>query len=107
MDQLAALLRFLWTTAMVGRKSKLNGNEVSLSWRAMPSLVLRLPPPKSVREGLGVRLCHASATPHGRTMRRGAPVFATKGRVRLQLNAVVVGVIPAHFRIVVRHPPIR
>ena len=83
-------------TAIVRRKSKLNGNEVSLSWRAMPSLVPRHPP-KSVREGLGMRLCHASATPqlltYGQTMRRAvrAPVFvlqATKGWVRLQLNAV-------------------
>ena len=97
MDQLVALLRFLWMTAIVRRKSKLNGNEVSLSWRAMPSPYPRHPP-KSVREGLGMRLCHASATPqlltYGRMMRRGAPVLvlqATKGRVRLQLNAVCNG----------------
>ena len=93
-----------------------SGNAVSLSWRAKPSLVPRPPPlpSESVREGLGMRLCHASATPQlltcGRTMRRGAPLLPSKRRKDewdYSWMQFVAGVIPTHFRIVVRDPPIR
>ena len=100
---------------MVGRKSKLNRNEACHGVPCLVSSPDPSPAPeKRARARKGLRLCHASATPqlliYGRTMGRGALVFVlqgTKGLVRLQWNAVCSGVIPAHFRIIVRDPLIR
>ena len=62
-----------------------------------------------MREGLGVRLCHASAMPqlltYERTMRREAPVIVLQA-MKGQLNAVYSVVIPAHSCIAVRDLPI-